>query len=132
MEEVKIHSGSRIRLKRVADNVIPAAFLERLLEYAQTDDRVEAIYVFALQPEEQDEQPCLTVAVKSGFFSKGDESFLQVVSEIQNMLPEDLAINLYRFGASDFLASYCVKNLEPLFLRHPGWLDKQRKKHVKD
>jgi hypothetical protein len=39
-----------------------------------------------------------------------------------------MPINLYRFGASEFLAKYCLDNLEPIFVRTPNWLDKQRKK----
>ena len=128
MDEVKYRSGSRIKLHRLDENVVPADFIARLREYAHKEERVQAIYLFALRPEGQEEQPSLAVAIKTGLFSKTDEAFLQVVDEIQLMLPEELSLNLYRFGASEFLARYCAHHLEPVYLRSAAWLDKQRKK----
>ena len=131
MDEVKYRSGSRIKLHRLAEGCIPEDFISRLQEYAHKEERIQAIYFFALQPEGQDEQPSMAVAIKTGLFSKTEEAFLQIVDEVQIMLPEDLSLNLYRFGASDFLARYCLKNLEPIYLRSASWLDKQSKKFLK-
>jgi hypothetical protein len=128
VEEVRIHSGSRIKLKRVDADRLPRDFVERLREYAHREERIQAIYVFALEPEGQAEQVSVALAIKSGLFAKKDESFLQVVDEIQMLLPEDLPINLYRFGASEFLARYCLSHLEALYLRSASWEAKQRKK----
>jgi len=132
VEEIKIHSGSRIKLKRIDEGHLPPDFITRLKEYAHKEERIQAIYVFALQPEAQPEQASMALAIKSGLFAKKDESFLHVVDEIQLMLPEDLPINLYRFGASEFLARYCLKSLEPVYLRSTAWQEKQRKKLLKD
>jgi hypothetical protein len=132
VEEVKIHSGSRIKLKKVDESALPQDFLARLRDYAAGDETVEAIFMFALQSEGREEQVSMAVAMKGGLFSKQDESFLQVVDVIQVLLPEELPMNLYRFGASEFLARYCAHNVEPLFLRNPTWLDKQRKKLAKE
>lgn len=131
MDEVKIHSGTRVKLKHIEEIVLPQDFILRLKEYAHKDERILAVFFFALQPESQPEQPSMAIAIKSGLFSKGDEVFLQVVDEIQLLLPEDLSLNLYRFGASEFLAKYCLKDLEPVYLRSAGWLDKQKKKLLK-
>ena len=128
MEEVRIHSGSRVKLKRIDEGGLPREFLERLKEYAHKEERIEAVFTFALQSEGREEQVSLAVAMKSKLFGNPDEDFLQVVDEIQMLLPEDLAVNLYRFGASDLLARYCAHQLEPLYLRSAAWLDKQRKK----
>ena len=129
MDEVKIHSGTRIRLKKIQEDSLPPGFVERLREYAHKEERILAVFVFAVQAEDQDEQPSMAVAVKSGLFDKKDEGFLQIVSEIQFMLPEDFAVNLYRFGTPEVLATYCVKNVEPLYLRSATWLEKQKKKY---
>lgn len=131
MEEVKIHSGTRVKLKHIDEDVLPIEFVTRLKEFAHKDERIMAVYFFAIQAEAQTEQPSMAIALKAPLFGKSDESFLHVVDEIQMLLPDDLAINLYRFGASDFLARYCVENLEPVYLRASAWLDKQRKRYVK-
>ncbi len=128
MDEVRIHSGSRIKLKRVEEGALPQDFLERLREYAHKEERIEAIFMFALQSEGREDQLSMAVAVKTGLFAKPEEVFLQIVDEVQMLLPEELPMNLYRFGASEFLARYCASNLEPVFLRSASWLDKQRKK----
>ncbi len=131
MEEVKIHSGTRVKLKRVDEDVLPTEFVSRLKDLAHKDERILALYFFAIQAEEQAEQPSMAIALKAPLFGSSDESFLHVVEEIQMLLPEDLAINLYRFGTSDFLARHCVENLEPVYLRSTSWLDKQRKKYLR-
>lgn len=132
MEEVKHRSGSRVKLKRVDEDVLPDGFVGRLREFSHNREEIQALFVFVLQAEGQPEQLSMAIAIKSGFFSKQDESFLEVVDELQLMLPENLALNLYRFGASEFLARYCAANLEPLYLRSATWLDKQRKKYAPD
>jgi len=128
VEEVKIHSGSRVKLKRIDEGGLPHEFLDRLRDYAHKEERIEAVFAFALQSEGREEQVSLAVAIRAKIFGKPDEDFLQVVDEIQMLLPEDLAINLYRFGASDLLARYCAHHVEPLYLRSAAWLEKQRKK----
>jgi hypothetical protein len=132
VEEVKIHSGSRIKLKRIDESTIPGEFLARLREFAANDERIEAVFLFALQPESQDLQVSMAIAVKGGMFAKPDETFLQLVDVIQVILPEDLPMNLYRYGASEFLSRYCAHSLEPAFLRNPAWLEKQRKKLARE
>lgn len=129
MDEVKIHSGTRIKLKHVDPDDLPTEFLERLRNFAHTDERIQAIWFFAIQAETEAEQSSLAIAVRSGsLFAKKDDGFLQIVDEIQMMLPDDLAVNIYRFGASDLLARFCLENVEPLYLRSTAWLEKQRKK----
>lgn len=128
MEEVKIHSGTRIKLKHVDESELASEFVVRLKEYAEDDARIVAVFFFSVQPEDQHEQPSLAVAIKKSLFGSIEESFLEVVDEIQQLLPDDLPLNLYRFGASEFLAAYCVRDLEPLYVRSPGWLRKQRKR----
>jgi hypothetical protein len=129
LDQVKIHTGTRIKLKHVDEDVLSRDFALKLKEFAHKDERVVGIFLFALQPGDGAEQLSLAVAIKSGLFKRNqEEDFLGVVDEIQLMLPDDLAINLYRFGSSDFLAKYCVENVEPLYLQDAAWLVKQRKK----
>jgi hypothetical protein len=130
VEQVKIHTGTRVKFKHIDEDVLPQEFLLKLKEYAHKQARVQAIYVFALEPEAQSEQPSMAVAVKSGLFAKEEESFLEVVDEVRLLLPGDLSLNLYRFGASDLLSKYCVDSLEPVYLRSAAWLEKQRKKYA--
>ena len=130
MDEVKIHSGTRVKLKRAADDVLPASFADSLRQSSHADERVQAVFVFSLQVEDGGDHTCLAIALRTGLFSKDDEAFLDVVEHIQSVLPDDLSLNLYRFGASDFLASYCVEHLEPLYLRSAAWLEKQRRKYL--
>lgn len=129
MDEVKIHSGTRVRLKRIDLETLPDTFTSRIREYAHADERVHAIWALAIEPAGQPEQSSLVVAVKSGLFQREDAQFLALVDEIQMLLPEDLAFNIYRFGASPMLAAYCAQQVEPLYLRSQAWLDKQRRKH---
>ncbi len=129
MDEVKIRSGTRVKLKHVDPDDLPTAFLERLRKFAHADERILAVWFFAIQAETKAEQPSVAIAVKSGsLFARKDDAFLQIVDEVQMMLPEDLAVNIYRFGSSELLARYCLENVEPLYLRSSAWLDKQRKK----
>lgn len=131
MEEVKLHTGTRIKLKQYDERQLPAGFLARLREFAHQDTRIQAVYVFAVQPDDQPPQPSMAIALKSGLFDRRDEGFLQIVDEIQLMLPDELSLNLYRFGASDLLARYCVDSVEPVYLRSAAWVDKQRKRLAK-
>lgn len=131
MEQVKLHTGTRVKLKQYDEHELPAAFLGRLREFAHHDTRIQAVYVFAVQPDEQEPQPSMAIALKTGLFDRRDESFLQIVDEIQLMLPANLPLNLYRFGASDLLARYCVESVEPVYVRSTAWLDKQRKRLLK-
>ena len=131
MEEIRIHSGTRVKLKRVDEESLPVGFLDRLRSFAHDDERIQAVWFLAIQAETAAEQPSLVLAVKGGsLFGKKEDAFLQIVDELQTMLPDDLAVNIYRFGASDLLARYCLDSLEPLYLRSPAWLEKQRKRFV--
>jgi hypothetical protein len=129
MGETRIHSGTRVKLKSIAEGSLPTSFVSRLREFAHADPRIEALFLFAIQPEEREEQICLAVALKKTLFAPRSEEFLQIVDEIQMLLPEDLGINLYRFGTSDLLASYCAHSVEPTYLRNAAWLRKQQSKY---
>ncbi len=128
MSEVRIHSGTRVKLKHYDEGGLPAEFVGRLREFAHQDDRIQAVFMFEVEPENQPPQPSMAIAVKGGLFQKKDADFLQIVDEIQLMLPATLPLNLYRFGASEFLARYCVGSVEPVYLRDAAWLEKQRKR----
>ena len=131
MEEVKIHSGTRVKLKQVDETSLPREFIDRLTRFADDDERVQAVWFLAIQAETEAEQPSLVLAVKVGsLLSKKEDVFLQVVDRLQTMLPDDLSVNIYRFGASDLLARYCLESLKPLYLRDPAWLEKQRKRFI--
>ena len=131
MDEVKIHTGTRVKLKSGADDALPETFAELLRQSSHADERVQAVYLFSLQVEDGGDQTSLAIAIRTGLFGKDDEAFLDVVDHLQTIMPDDLSLNLYRFGASDFLAAYCVEHLEPLYLRSTAWLDKQRRKYLK-
>ena len=128
MEEVKIHTGTRVKLKRVDESLLPQKFLAELRDFVHADDRVLAVFMFALETEDSDEQNCMALAVKSGLFSARNEDFLEIVQEIQLLLPEDMGVNLYRYGSSEMLAQYCATKVEPVYLRSTDWLEKQRRK----
>jgi len=130
MEQTKIHTGTRIKLKKIDESALSEDFLDHIREYAHGGSSIQAVFLFSLQPESEIPQPSMVIAVKSGFFSKGNEEFLNIVEEIQLMLPGDLSLNLYRFEASDVVAGYCTNSVEPLYLRSTAWLDKQRKKYA--
>ncbi len=128
MSEVKIHSGSRVKLKKVDELALDQEFLNQLRELSHRTQQVEAVFLFAMQREEGAESFCLMIAIKKKIFGDGNEEFLQFVEEIQMILPEDLPVNIYRFGTSDFLSSFCAHKIEPIHLRTRSWLDRQKKK----
>ncbi len=129
MDETKIHTGTRIKLKKIDQNVLTGDFSARLREFAHGEKTIQGVFLFSIQQDEENAQPSMAIAIKSGFFSSGNNEFLNIVDEIQLMLPEDLAIKLYRFEASDVVARYCANSVEPLYLRSNTWLEKQRKKY---
>lgn len=129
MEEVSIKSGSQIKLKRVDDSDLPVELVTSLQELAHREESVEAIYLFAIQPHQEDEQISVAVAIKHGLFRKPDEEFLRLVGEIQILLPEDFPVNLYRLESSPPVARYCLENVEPIYLRSTTWRDKMLKKY---
>ncbi len=129
MDETKIHTGTRIKLKKIEESAVPEAFSARIRDFAHGEAAILAVFFFSLQQEDQSPQPSMVIAVKSGLFSSGNEKFLNIVDEIQLMLPEDLSLNLYRFEASEIVARYCANSVEPLYLRNTHWLEKQRKKY---
>ncbi|RLE22726.1 MAG: hypothetical protein DRJ65_13290 [Acidobacteria bacterium] len=129
MDQTKIHTGTRIKLRKIDENVLPEDFLSRVREFSHSEKLIQGVFLFSLQQGEENAQPSMVIAIKSGFFSSGNEEFLNIVDEIQLMLPEDLAINLYRFEASDLVARYCAHSVEPLYLRSNAWIEKQRKKY---
>ena len=131
MDEVKIHSGTRVKMKKLDEDTLSPDFYTSLREFALKQESVEAVYLFALQPEGQEEQICLALAIRKTFFGKQDEEFLRLVDEVQLLLPSDLSLNLYRFGASDLLARFCLESLEPAYVSGPNWLGKQVKKYLR-
>jgi len=128
VEEVKIHSGTRVKLKRIAEEAISGEFLERLREFAHKAEEIEAVYVFAIQAENEPEHPAMAIALRDRWLRKKDEEFLRLVDEIQLLLPQDLSLNLYRFGASELIARFCLQSVEPTYLRSSEWETKQKKK----
>lgn len=131
MSTVKIRSGTRVKLKRINDQDLDHDFLNQLKEAAHQDAEVEAVFFFAMQRDEEEENLCLSIAMKKRIFGDGNEEFLRFVDEIQIILPEDLALNIYRFGLSEFLSSFCVHQVEPCHLRSRNWLEKRKKKYPK-
>ena len=129
MEEVRIHTGARVKLKKVDESSLPEDFLARIREYAHGDTRIQAVFIFSLHSEGQEAQTSIALAIKSGLFSAKNEDFLQIVDEVQLLLPEDLAVNLYRYGISEMLTRYCASQVEPTYLRSASWLKKQQKKY---
>jgi len=130
VDEIKLHTGTRVRLSVLESDDLPAGFTDRLQRFAAADDHVEAIFGFRLQADDREAQPSLAIAIRAAWLGRPDEAFIGVVERLQHHLPEDASLNLYRFGASDFLARYCVERIEPLFLRNPSWLDRQRRKYA--
>lgn len=126
MDQTKIHTGTRIKLKKIDESVLPEDFLARVREFAHGEASIQAVFLFALQQESGIPQPSMVIAIKSGFFSKGNEEFLLIVDEIQLLLPDDVSLNLYRFESSDVVARYCAHSVEPLYVRSTAWLEKQR------
>ncbi len=132
MSEVKIHSGTRVKLKKVDEETLDGKFLVRLQELAHNTENVAAVFFLAMQRDEGPENLCLAIAIKKRIFGDGNEEFLQFVDEIQIILPEDLPLNIYRFGTSDFLTSFCAHKVDPCHLRSRSWLEKQKKKYPLD
>jgi len=129
VDKVKIHSGTRVKLKRIADEAFPGQFLEQLREFAHREEEIEAIYLFAIQSEDQPESPAMAIALRDRWLRKQDEEFLRLVDEVQLLLPEDLSLNVYRFGAAELIASFCLESVDPAYLRSADWAAKQRKKY---
>jgi len=130
-DNATFHSGTRVKLKHVDEAALPADFLARLREMAHHDERLEAVFLCAVEAGDRAEQLCLVIAVRSGLLGKAEDRFLEIVDELRLILPPGLGFNLYRFGASPVLAKYCVESLEPLHLRSAVWLDKERKRLTK-
>lgn len=130
MDEVRLHTGTRVRLSLLAADDLPGDFAERLRRFAAAEEGVEAVFAFRLQAEDREPQPSLAIAIRSAWLGRPDEAFIEIVERLQDHLPEDASLNLYRFGASDLLARYCVERIEPLFLRSPAWLDRQRRRYA--
>ncbi len=128
MEQIKIRSGTRVKLKHIQEDDLPLEFLSKLRDFSHKNEKIQAVYVFVIQTDTSAEQVSIAIAVKKPVLGRGDDDFLRIVDEIQLMLPADLPVNLYRFGASETLANYCLDSLEPLYLRSTTWVDRQRKK----
>lgn len=130
MDEVRLHTGTRVRLSALEPDDLPADFTDRLQRFAAADEHIEAVFGFRLQADDREPQASLAIAIRGTWLGRPDETFIGVVERLQHHLPEDASLNLYRFGASDFLARYCVERVEPVFLRNPSWLDRQRRKYA--
>ncbi len=128
MDEVRIHSGTHVKLRQFGPGEIPEDFLRRLQEFAHGERQIEAIYLFGLQPEHDEEHVALVLALKGGLFANKSEEFLRLVDEIQMLLPPDLPVNVYRFGASELVSGFCLQTVEPVYLRSADWVERQRKK----
>lgn len=127
MDEVRIHTGTRVKLKRLDDSALPPGFREQLRRLAEASEVVQAAYLFALQPAGQAEEISLAVGVKGGLLARSDRQLQRIVDEIQRFLPEGLALKVYRLDTSPLIAHYCYDSLEPLYLRNPAWLERQRR-----
>lgn len=128
VDEIRIHSGTQVRLRGLRDDELPASFLQNLQELARRERQVEAVYLFGMQPEDEEERVAMVLALRGGIFSNKSEEFLRLVNTIGQLLPSDLSINVYRFGASQLIAGYCLQTLDPVFLRSPNWVEKQRRR----
>ena len=128
VEEGQIHTGTQVKLKRLEHDQIPAGFLKHLQDLGHRERQVEAIYVFGIQPQGEEERMALVLALRSGLFSNKSEEFLRIVEEIQIFLPPDLPVNVYRFGSSHLVAAFCLQTLEPVYLSSAEWVRKQRKR----
>jgi hypothetical protein len=130
VDEVRLHTGTRVRLTPLEVGDLPADFAAHLRAFASADDRIEAVFGFRLQADDRDPQPSLAIAIRSAWLGRADDAFIAVVERLQHHLPDDASLNLYRFGASELLARYCTERTEPLFLRSPSWLERQRRKYA--
>ena len=124
---MRIHTGTRVRLSPLEDGDLPTGFAVELRRFAASDERIEAVFGFRLRTEDREPQPSLAIAIRSAWLRRQDEAFIGVVEQLQGELPEDASLNLYRFGASDLLARYCLERLEPLYVRNASWLARQRR-----
>lgn len=127
MDEVKIHTGTRVKLKKLGEEALPAEFLDRLRQLAHKEDLIQALYLFILEKGEGAEQPSLAVGLKSGILSRNDNELRRIVDEVQMLLPEGLELTVYRLDASPPIARYCFESLQPLYLRSASWLARQRR-----
>lgn len=128
MEETKIHSGTRVKLKRINESYLEQGFLERLREFAHRQEEIEAVFLFAIEAEGEDEHPSMAIAVREHWLSRKSEEFLRIVDEVQLLLPANFAVNVYRFDSSDIIARYCLDNVQPTYLRSDSWIKRQKKK----
>jgi len=128
MDEIRIHSGTQVKLRRLEDGEVPGAFLRELEDLASRERQIEAVYLFGMQPENEEERLALVLALRGGIFSNKSEEFLRLVHEVEAILPSELSINLYRFGSSQLIAGYCLQTLDPVFLRSPDWVEKQARR----
>ena len=124
MDEVRIHTGTQIKLKRVDEATVPGEFLERLRELAHREDTVQAVYLFAIEIPGRGEQLSLGLGLSKRLFRRKDEDFMRIVNEIQLILPEDMPVNLYRLESSVPVARYCLGELEPVYLKSASWREK--------
>lgn len=131
MEEVKIRSGTRIRLKPVDESEFPDEFLTKVRELAHRNESVQALYLFEIVTD-SGVQRSMAVGVKTSLFKKAAEEFLRIVDEIQMILPPELPLNLYRLAATPVVARFCLDELEPIYLRSAAWKKKLQKKIGKE
>ena len=54
MEEVKIRSGTRVKLKHVNEDVLPQKFVSQMKDFAHKDERILAVYFFSIQVGDQE------------------------------------------------------------------------------
>jgi len=129
VDEVRIHRGTHVKLKKVDEDALPADFLAKLRELAHREERVQAVYLFALENADTgEEQVCLALGMSRPLLGRRDDEFLRVVEEIQIILPAELPVNLYRLDASPQVARFCLESLEPVYLRTAAWREKQLKR----
>lgn len=127
MDQVKIHTGTRIKLKRLEPGTLPADFEGRLQELLHGAELVQAAFVFVLETPEAPEQASLALGLKGGILSRGDAELRRIVEEIQLLLPPELPLKVFRLDASPVVRRYCLEQLEPLYLRSYAWLAKERR-----
>ena len=127
MDEVKIRSGTRVKLRKVDEGELPDDFVSRLKELAHRFETVQAVYAFGLDTD-KGSQLALALGIKTGFFGKTEDEFLRVVDEVQLLLPPELEVNVYRLAATPLVGRYCLAELEAIYLRSSAWRDKLLKK----
>lgn len=127
MDEIRIHTGTRVKLKRLAESALPAGFLDKLQQLIHHEKLVQVVYLFALEAAGEPEQASLAIGLKSKLLVRSDNELRRLVDEIQLLLPDDVGLKVYRLDASPLIAQYCYDNLQPLYLRSASWLEKQRR-----